>query len=312
MENVQIQALDDFPLIGTFFPASTPCKSLKICIIAPATGIAQSFYYDFASYVSSRGISVLTFDYRFNGLSFPNQTIPPTPLSHDAKIAILRRHQDVTLSDFGKLDLPGVFRHVMHHWPECEILYMGHSVGCHVLPLVPTTYLHKLHRVLFISATNPYIGAYRSDAPRRGWEAMVQFVQENGYFDGRQFKFGGLLPAAALRQWRDWATLPLYAAGDPSQSAAYAAFDLSLTSLGFDDDVQVLMSPHTLEAWCDALPRADIRLVRVASEGVGHNDVFRVKNRHPYWDGLHGFLESGHLDLPHSRQIQRQQRTSRI
>lgn len=49
---------------------------------------------------------------------------------------------------------------------------VGHSVGAHVLPLAGKETLDKIHATMFVSATNPYIGAYKDPELKHGWYAI--------------------------------------------------------------------------------------------------------------------------------------------
>jgi predicted alpha/beta hydrolase len=112
---------------------------------------------------------------------------------------------------------------------------------------------------------------------------MMEFVDKNGYFDGRSFGMGGLLPAAALRMWAHWTSFQQYAAGDPAFRDIYRDFRMSFTSLAFSDDVQVMLSPHTVKNWCKSLSNAPSTLIMYDAEQfglqIGHNDAFRERNQ---------------------------------
>lgn len=110
---------------------------------------------------------------------------------------------------------------------------------------------------------------------------MEASTDEKGYFDGREYKMGGLLPSAALKMWAAWSRLPGYACDDPEKRDVYAQYKGRVTALGFTDDVQVIKSPRTLDMWNDAL-NADVKLIMFDSAqhglNIGHNDVFRARN----------------------------------
>lgn len=206
MSFVEIAALDGFRLAGTLFePPAGGRRSEYICIVACATGISQTFYAPLARFLAAQGITTLTFDYRFTGLSFPEPDGKCSeaagtgttfrPRTQEEKIQVLRQHGAAAsnLAILGQEDIPGVIAHAATHHADKKLVYIGHSLGCHVLPLVPDRYLARLDRILWISATNPYLGAYLSPEPIEGWSRMQAFVDREGYFDGTPFGFGGLL-----------------------------------------------------------------------------------------------------------------------
>lgn len=162
MSYITIPATDDFPLVATEYAANTN----KIVVIACATGIPQSFYAAFAKHLS-KVATVITFDYRYTGLSFSDTKANYTLLNDAQKIAILKQHQDVLLHHFGERDIRGVLEYVAKY--NKRIYYIGHSLGCHVLPLAGPV-LEKIHATMFVSATNPYVEAYTDPKTARyGW-----------------------------------------------------------------------------------------------------------------------------------------------
>ncbi|ORY86138.1 Alpha/Beta hydrolase protein [Protomyces lactucae-debilis] len=287
-------AVDKFPLVGTLFDCpgkSGRASPAKVCIIANATGISQAFYAQFARYLADQGFLTITFDYRYTGLSFFSGSdggIRMEPLNQADKVKILKQHPDVSLETWGRRDIAGVIQYAHQRFQGSKLYYIGHSLGCHVLPLVDQPTLATLHKVLFVSATNPYTGDYTDpEMSRAGWKAMNEFVASNGYFDGRAFGMGGLLPAAALQMWSRWTGFRHYAAGDPEFAAQFRRFTTPFTSFGFSDDVQVRMSPQTVINWCKALSRAPSTLYMFDAAAMnlklGHNDAFRERNK-PFWE----------------------------
>ena len=103
-------AVDGFPLVATIFEprSTTPNKTV---IIACATGISQAFYAPFANFLADHGHRVLTFDYRFNGLSFNDKEACFTLLDENERIRILKDNAHVSLHEFGEKDIRGVLEH---------------------------------------------------------------------------------------------------------------------------------------------------------------------------------------------------------
>ncbi len=59
-QKLTIQCKDGYSLQASFYPSS----GQHALIINAAMGVSQRFYQQFAEYLSSNGIAVLTYDYR--------------------------------------------------------------------------------------------------------------------------------------------------------------------------------------------------------------------------------------------------------
>lgn len=122
MSFISIPAAGDaFPLVATLFRPITATRS--IVVIGCATGIPQSFYANFASYIARAGYLVVTFDYRYNGLSFGSDIANFKLLDEATRIKVLKANSHVSLYDFGEKDIKGVLEYVARTWSTCKIYY---------------------------------------------------------------------------------------------------------------------------------------------------------------------------------------------
>ncbi|HUR24700.1 MAG TPA: hypothetical protein VM327_01645 [Candidatus Thermoplasmatota archaeon] len=61
-KQVALRAADGYRLAATYFPGRGRAKDAVV--IAGATGVKRSFYDAFATFLASRGLDVVTLDYR--------------------------------------------------------------------------------------------------------------------------------------------------------------------------------------------------------------------------------------------------------
>ncbi|WP_417500711.1 serine aminopeptidase domain-containing protein [Marinobacter sp.] len=97
---------------------SADCEEVRgLCILAPATGVAQYLYDGFARWLNTQGFHALTFDYEGMGLSV-NGCVK------DSKSDIL---------SWGKYDCPAILGFVKQQYNDLKLIWIGHSVGGHMI-----------------------------------------------------------------------------------------------------------------------------------------------------------------------------------
>ncbi|WP_353368436.1 alpha/beta fold hydrolase [Aliiglaciecola sp. NS0011-25] len=172
---------------NVFAPAG-PIKSAVM--IAPATGIKQQFYRNFASYLQAQGYGVITYDNRGIGASL-NGNI---------------KKNKATLQCWGEQDMPAVLEHLQATFSNTRYHLVGHSAGGQLIGLMhnaeqlssmfnfacssgkltnmPLAYQFKAHFFMnfFIPASNLLFGHAKSQ-----WVGM-----------------GQPLPKGVAKQWRAW------------------------------------------------------------------------------------------------------------
>ncbi|RZJ65709.1 MAG: alpha/beta hydrolase, partial [Flavobacterium sp.] len=85
----------------------------SIVVIAPATGVPQKFYSNFATWLSQNGVSVVTFDYCGIAESKPDKLT-------DA---------DCDAVDWGANDLETAIHFAVDGFSEKKVVLIGHSIG---------------------------------------------------------------------------------------------------------------------------------------------------------------------------------------
>ncbi|KAG0369800.1 Alpha/Beta hydrolase protein [Gamsiella multidivaricata] len=290
----------------------------KVVIISSATATIQDYYYKFALYLSQElGMIVVTYDNRGVGRSMPdseqlqflkaatdNGALPPSSASSPPlppKSASMSSDRDsdgakkkkdkknpligfeATLVDWAMKDLPGVFNYVLTRFPHNPTLYVGHSVGGHLLPAIDAYYTRNLERVLFVSVTSAYWRTMNSPLFIY-WFFYIASPIVNaryGYYPGKTL-WGSMedLPKGCLEDWAHWGSFENYMlGGNPEWKPNYDLFKVPLYSLYFTDDDFSSTSaprimdliPNTLRRCVGVDPVADLNMKKVAHMGFFFN-----------------------------------------
>jgi predicted alpha/beta hydrolase len=161
-------------------------------VLAPATGVPQSFYLRFAQWLAAQGVNALRFDFRGTAASRPPK---------------LRGF----VADFSHwaLDLDAALAFALAQGAP-RVSLVGHSIGGFLAPVA--AHAVQLHRLVLVGAQS----AYWRDFPQLQrwpmalmWHGVMPAVtQVLGYFPGRALRLGEDLPrgvalAWAARPWRD-------------------------------------------------------------------------------------------------------------
>lgn len=121
-QQVVIRTSDSFPLAAYFFPAADDSKLYPPVILAAATGVPASFYFDFADWLSDLGSAVVLFDYRYLGASWPTDV---DQKSRESKIAALRAAKDVTISNHWVKDFEAALGFLIGRFPSQKAIVVG-------------------------------------------------------------------------------------------------------------------------------------------------------------------------------------------
>jgi predicted alpha/beta hydrolase len=197
----RFSARDGYSLAATMRrPAGAPSGFV---LVASATATPRQYYGRFASFLASRGLAVMTFDYRGIGGSKP---------------ASLRGF-DCRMRDWAALDISAAVDFLAAE-AGAPLLYVGHSYGGQALGLLPNN--GKVARALFVAAQ---IGYWRLFPPPENWRAFLmlnfgRFVVAPllGYVPGH-LGIGESLPKGAFLEWARWCMNPDYLFGDDTLEA---------------------------------------------------------------------------------------------
>lgn len=145
---VHIKTEDGFLIAAHVFnPTDSAIKVLSSVVISNATGVKAIFYHKFAKWLCSKGVGVITYDYRYSGLSFPPHLLEPIERAASEKdedkeleayrLALKQAPEDVELSTtWSQLDLAAVTIYASLLWREVDLTLMGNSLGGHLNTLL--------------------------------------------------------------------------------------------------------------------------------------------------------------------------------
>lgn len=266
---------DGYPIAATLYQANSPRGTI---IIAPALAATQSFYADFAGFLSSRGFDCLTFDYRGTGGSL-SKTEP----------------HDVSLEDWGTQDIDAVIRFAKQrgrYSPESRPIHLvGHSVGGQLFGLAESSW--DLNRIVHVAVSAPYWRRWRFplNAQMLGVSRVLIpfFSAFRDQFPSRRLGLGGMdVPVSVVKQWSRWMSCRDYMF-DPRfglDLSGYQALEQPLLSLSFSDDD---MAPdanitHLLKYFPNAgVTRRHVDVSSLEKGAVGHAGFFKPRFEKSLW-----------------------------
>ena len=260
-------------LIGaTLWQAERP---RGVVLLHPATAVKQTFYRDFASWLSGTGFHVVTYDYRGTGRSLR------TPL----------RDCTVSMADWMEHDVSAVTHWARQRFPELPLVAVGHSVGGHAIALGAGK--DTLQGAVLVASHAGVTRTVRGTLER----LRVGFVMRvlapllcrlNGYMPGARLGLGEDLPRNVMMQWSGWTRLPRYFYDDPAMRAVQRAESvaLPLLVLGFDDDAWA--NRRAMDMLLQPLRNAGIERRQFAprdaqTRAIGHMGFFRQRQGGALW-----------------------------
>lgn len=260
---------DGAPVIAHRFDAAS---SRAVVLIAPALGVPQRFYFDFADWLAGQGFTALTFDYRGIGHGAPRSL----------------RGLRASLDDWIRHDYAATLAEALRISDVKPLFVVGHSMGAQLLPLLPWS--GAVRGMVAVAGGSGYWAGFPAWT-RPFILLMVHGVAPlatplAGYFPGRRLRMIGDLPAGVIRQWRRWVMHRDYLVGvEPGAREAYARARFDLLSLTFGDDR--MMSERNVEALHSHFRhvRRETRRITPDEAGgpVGHLGFFRRRHCDTLW-----------------------------
>ncbi|KAF8307619.1 alpha/beta-hydrolase [Clavulina sp. PMI_390] len=232
--------VDNFPLKAQRFdiPDGQPHKAAVV--ICNANGIPARFYRDFALWLTQHGVSVLTFDYRYLGLSWPPELAHLVGRGSTVKsrVQALRQvSEDVSVTThWGARDIAAAIRYAADRWKGVPLVAVGHSMGAILLPLLGEE-RHLISRFLNVCAGNGFVGNY--DDPCIVGEVlreMVPLLEKERIWYTSRIGVGLELPYGIGREIADWIAHPRHSFLTESSQKAIRQVDKPYLAVGFEDD----------------------------------------------------------------------------
>jgi predicted alpha/beta hydrolase len=281
---LKITTADGFALSGQLHGDAAQAKAALL--IAPAMGVAQSYYAPFARWLAEQGFAVLSFDYRGMGQS--------RPAEHRRSL----RGFDADIHTWAERDAAAALATLDTLLPATTpIHWLGHSLGGQIFGLVPNR--DRVSRMVTVGTGSGY---WLENAPPLKrmvwwlWFFVVPVVLPlAGYFPGKRLKKVGDLPAGVMSQWRRWCLHRDYMMGEGGAAlrAQYAGIRTPILSMSFtDDEFMSARNTESLHGFYAGAPRTMARIAPadLGVPRIGHFGFFRPQFQATLWPRVHGFL----------------------
>lgn len=279
---LSLPATDGFPLGARVFDpeARSGGPARAVAVINSATGVQQRFYRHFAGFLASRGLRVLTYDYRGIGAS--------RPASHRRSLRGFR----ADMTDWGVRDFGGALAWARETRPGLPLVVLGHSFGGQAFGLTEVSGGSSSEdpAAVHVAAQSGYLGHWRGLARWRLALLWYVTVPVLARLLGQLPQWLGLgedLPRGAALEWARWCRTPGYLVPHAEGAAErLRAFRGPLLSWSFEDDGY---APRTsVEALLARFENADIEHRHLEGPGlpggrVGHFGFFRTGASEALW-----------------------------
>ena len=273
IEKIQIPARDGYLLSANLYMPLEVSKGFVQ--IHCGTGIPQKVYSNFASFLAENGFTSLTFDYR--GIA---ESAPRVLKDSDAKI-----------SDWGKLDMSGVFDWVLSNFPNQKKIIVAHSMGGQMIGLMDNH--KKIDQLFFIASSTGYWRDMSSPykwMPAFYWYFMIPIhTKLFGYVNAMKIKQGENLPKGVALEWRKWCTNPDYFEPEFGKTLNLVFFDQITTPI---KSIQIQDDPLANKTTANKLlkyfknAKIDIEEINPKDYGlkkIGHTGFFSRKFKNTLW-----------------------------
>ncbi|KAF8307620.1 alpha/beta-hydrolase [Clavulina sp. PMI_390] len=235
--------VDSFPLKAQRFEVPAHQTHKAAAVICNANGIPTRFYRDFALWLARNGVSVLTFDYRYSGLSWPPE------LAHlvgrgstvESRIEAIRQiSEDVSATThWGARDTAAAIRYASERWKGVPLVAVGHSIGSIFLALLGEE-RHLISRFLNVCIGNYFVG--NNDDPSLFGDILreiVPILEKERIWYSNRLGVGLELPYGIGREIADWFAAPRHAFHSESARQTIRQIDKPYLTVGFEDDYVV-------------------------------------------------------------------------
>jgi predicted alpha/beta hydrolase len=254
------QALDGYPIVSTVFPA----QSEEFIVIGSATAVPRGFYKRFAEYAQSRGVNVITTDYRGIG---------------DSKQGSLKGFE-MEYADWSRYDLAASVRWASERG---RVWLVGHSLAGHAIGQLPHP---ELINAAYVCASGAGWHGWMPPLERLKVQLMwnvlgPMFTRVYGYMPMSKLGGGEDLPMGVYREWKHWCGFPNYFFDDPNAqhiASRFAALKMPIAANVSVDDLWA--PPASRDAFFKGFVNAmiepiDITPTQFGVNSIGHMGYFR-------------------------------------
>lgn len=273
-EGMRISARDGYALGATVFGGA---GDGPVVIVSSGTGVSQRFYARFATWLETRGFTVITYDYRGVGESRPFRL----------------RGFEGQMRDWGLNDFEGVLRFADRAYPGRPVMVIGHSVGGQLLGFPESN--EKVKAAITVGSQSGYWGHWpMPDKLAMGalWHVMPAVAGVVGYLPGR-LGLGQDIPRGVAVEWARWCRQKGFFTDDGILTAGFERVRAPVLSFSFADDPY---APRAAVDWLHRLFRsAPVERRHIEPRAVGlapvrHFGFFRPRFRDTLWVQAADFL----------------------
>ena len=285
---IRFAALDGYSLGGHLFVPRRAQEAFATAVVLSAGGgIPAAKYARFAYYLATRGIPVLTYDYRGIGDSRPDN---------------LRGFRAVA-EDWSEFDCGGAIACLRSRYSNANLVALAHSIGALITGGAPN--VDEIARYVFIC---PHTGYYRDyllryRLPMAGlWHGVMPVLTRVfGYFPAKRLRLGEDIPAGVALQWAARHSPDLRpeattrdASRARSMMARYKTLSGPALVIGFRDDA--FATPRGMRRLLGSFPglRAEIKVIapqEVEMRSIGHFGFFRREAAEALWPKVVPFID---------------------
>jgi predicted alpha/beta hydrolase len=247
------QALDGHMIVSTVFPA----RSDEFIVFGSATAVPRGFYKRFAEYAQSRGINVITTDYRGIG---------------DAKQGSLKGFE-MEYADWSRYDLAASVRWASERG---RVWMVGHSLGGHAIGQLPSP--EVINAAYFCGVGAGWHGWMPQ--PERikvslMWNVLGPiFTRYYGFMPMSKFGIGEDLPMGVYREWKHWCGFPHYFFDDPNAQHIASKFDRITMPVAANVSVDDLWAPpKSRDAFFKGFVNAKLERIDMSPKEFGVNNI---------------------------------------
>lgn len=268
-EALQITTSAGHHLHGHLFVPDQPLD--RVVIINSAMGVLKRYYADFATYLTSEGFHVITYDYHGIGesLAQPIQQI------------------NTNLVQWAQEDYAAVITHARARFPNARLLVLGHSVGGQLIGMTPAS--QQVDAFLLVASQTPYWPNFPTWPKLWAlWYFMIPVLTPAfGYFPARKLGLFENIPKEVALQWMRCARNASYIfAEHPRLQTHFESLRQPMRVVSLTDDTYApLKAVNDLIRFYSMaeIKQHHIHPKEVGEKRIGHFGFFRKKVADSLW-----------------------------
>lgn len=248
-----------------------------VLVIASATGVLQTYYRHFATWMAGQGITTVTFDYTGIGASRTGRM----------------RHCTATAQSWATHDLTTVIEHVSATLRPRRLLVLCHSIGGQLAGLCRAQ--DKIHGLAMVAAQLGYWRWWPKDQRWRlyfRWFILLRGLTKLlGYFPGSRIGVMEDLPGPMALEWSGWGLSPNYLFDHvPDAPERFANLRVPTLIWSFSDDRDLapkLAVDKLAERFVNCTVRREhLSPADLGMDRIGHFGFFKKGGEARLWPAL--------------------------